>query len=188
MSGAAVQFGAGNIGRGFLAQLFTESGLEVIFVDVAAEMVDALNSRRRYSIHIVGDAPETVTVSNVRAIHGADRERVTEEIARASVVCTAVGAGALPHIAPTLASGLLARHKAGGGPVNVLALRRGPTIAELAALGVRRVSTGGGLARAAYGALMAGARELMGRGTSSYLDTAVSDENLDAALRAGDVT
>ena len=54
-----------------------------------------------------------------------------------------------------------------GVPVNVLALRDGPTVAELASVGVRRVSTGGSLAGAAYGALLAGARELLADGTST---------------------
>lgn len=40
-----------------------------------------------------------------------------------------------------------------GSPVNVLALAGGPTVAELTALGVRRISTGGSLAFAAYGAM-----------------------------------
>ena len=55
-----------------------------------------------------------------------------------------------------------------GIPVNVLALPSGPSIGELAELGVRRVSTGSLLAGAAYGALVAGARELSGEGTSRY--------------------
>lgn len=70
-------------------------------------------------------------------------------------------------------------------PVNVLALRQGPSISELAALGVRRVSTGGGLARAAYGVLVAAARELQAAGTSTYLDTAIPGGELEAALRSG---
>jgi 2-methylisocitrate lyase-like PEP mutase family enzyme len=41
-------------------------------------------------------------------------------------------------------------------------------VAELASVGVRRVSTGSSLAGAAYGALVAGARELLDEGTSSY--------------------
>lgn len=53
-------------------------------------------------------------------------------------------------------------------PVNVLALPRGPSVAELAAVGVRRVSTGGSLAMAAYGALVTAARELLDTGTSTY--------------------
>ncbi len=53
-------------------------------------------------------------------------------------------------------------------PLNVLALPTGPTIGELAGVGVRRVSTGSLLATAAYGALVAGARELREEGTSRY--------------------
>jgi 2-methylisocitrate lyase-like PEP mutase family enzyme len=57
-----------------------------------------------------------------------------------------------------------------GVPVNVLALPAGPSIGELARVGVRRVSTGSLLASAAYGALVAGARELLGEGTSRYAE------------------
>jgi 2-methylisocitrate lyase-like PEP mutase family enzyme len=70
-------------------------------------------------------------------------------------------------------------------PVNVLALRQGPSISDLAALGVRRVSTGGGLARAAYGALVAGAQELRTTGMSTYLDAAIPGRDLEAALKSG---
>ncbi len=59
-------------------------------------------------------------------------------------------------------------------PVNVLALRHGPPAGELAGAGVRRVSTGGSLAWAAYGALRAAADELREAGTSTYLDAALS--------------
>jgi 2-methylisocitrate lyase-like PEP mutase family enzyme len=55
-----------------------------------------------------------------------------------------------------------------GAPVNVLALPKGPTIGELDAVGVRRVSTGGLLASVAYGAAVAGAQELHDEGTSKY--------------------
>jgi 2-methylisocitrate lyase-like PEP mutase family enzyme len=73
-----------------------------------------------------------------------------------------------------------------GVPVNVLALPRGPSVAELAAAGVRRVSTGGSLARAAYGALMAGARELLADGTSGYAAGGVSNDVLAAAFGPAD--
>ena len=69
-----------------------------------------------------------------------------------------------------------------GVPVNVLALPGGPSVAELAAAGVRRVSTGGALAKASYGALLAGARELLGEGTSRYLAGAIGNDELKAAF------
>jgi 2-methylisocitrate lyase-like PEP mutase family enzyme len=69
-----------------------------------------------------------------------------------------------------------------GVPVNVLALTGGPGISELASVGVRRVSTGSLLAAAAYGVLMAGARELQTNGTSSYAENRVPSETLRAAF------
>jgi 2-methylisocitrate lyase-like PEP mutase family enzyme len=69
-----------------------------------------------------------------------------------------------------------------GAPVNALALPNGPTIPELASVGVRRVSTGSWLAAAAYGALVTGARELADEGTSRYAESGVPREVLRAAL------
>jgi 2-methylisocitrate lyase-like PEP mutase family enzyme len=57
-------------------------------------------------------------------------------------------------------------------PVNVLALPGVPAVAELGVLGVRRVSVGGGFAFAAAGALVAGARELLEKGTYGYFEAA----------------
>ncbi|MBA2360837.1 MAG: isocitrate lyase/phosphoenolpyruvate mutase family protein [Actinobacteria bacterium] len=67
-------------------------------------------------------------------------------------------------------------------PVNVLALPGWPTVTELASVGVRRVSTGSSLAGSAYGALMAGARELLADGTSSYAERGASKDDLRAAF------
>jgi 2-methylisocitrate lyase-like PEP mutase family enzyme len=57
-------------------------------------------------------------------------------------------------------------------PVNVLALRKAPTVAELAELGVSRVSVGGAFAFNALGALIESARELREHGTYTYLERA----------------
>ncbi len=116
----AIQFGAGNIGRGFLAQLFHESGLEVVFVDVVPQILEALNARREYTIRIVGQGAEDVRITNVRAVDGRDTEAVAREIAECKIASTAVGAGALKHIAPNLAAGLLLRHRQCGSPLNIL--------------------------------------------------------------------
>jgi len=69
-----------------------------------------------------------------------------------------------------------------GAPVNVLALPGGPTLGELASVGVRRVSTGSLLAGAAYAALLAGARELLDEGTSRYATAGLPDEIRRAAF------
>jgi 2-methylisocitrate lyase-like PEP mutase family enzyme len=53
-------------------------------------------------------------------------------------------------------------------PVNVLALPGGPTIGELADVGVARVSVGGGFAYAALGGLVDAATELRDHGTYGF--------------------
>jgi 2-methylisocitrate lyase-like PEP mutase family enzyme len=57
-------------------------------------------------------------------------------------------------------------------PVNVLVLAGAPSVAELAAVGVRRISVGGGFAFAALGALVQAAHELRDEGTYGFRDLA----------------
>lgn len=69
-------------------------------------------------------------------------------------------------------------------PVNVLVLPGSPPLAELAELGVARVSVGGSFAWAAYAAVVAAATELRDRGTHAYLEqVAAARPAIDAALR-----
>ena len=67
-------------------------------------------------------------------------------------------------------------------PVNVLVLPGGPTVSELEAVGVRRISTGSLLASAAYGALVEEAQRLQADGTAPAARDLVSREALDAAF------
>jgi 2-methylisocitrate lyase-like PEP mutase family enzyme len=68
-------------------------------------------------------------------------------------------------------------------PVSVLLRPDGPTVAELAALGVARVSVGGGLAFAALGAAVTAAREVLEKGTLSwYAQARVGSEAARAAF------
>ncbi len=65
-------------------------------------------------------------------------------------------------------------------PVNAITLLGGPSIGELAGVGVRRVSTGGALARVAYGALERAGIELRDRGTSQHQADAITGADLVA--------
>ena len=53
-------------------------------------------------------------------------------------------------------------------PMNFLALPGGPSVSELEALGVRRISVGGAFAYAALGAVVEAARELLDEGTYGF--------------------
>lgn len=116
----AVHFGAGNIGRGFLGQLYSQSGWETVFVDVVPEVIAALNSHHAYEIEILEETRQTVRVENVRAVDGRDINAVAREIETADLLGTSVGVNALPHIVPALANGLQARLEANARPVTIV--------------------------------------------------------------------
>lgn len=59
-------------------------------------------------------------------------------------------------------------------PVNVLARPGVPPVAELAAIGVRRISVGGAFAFAALAAVVDAARELLGPGTYGFLQASAA--------------
>jgi 2-methylisocitrate lyase-like PEP mutase family enzyme len=59
-------------------------------------------------------------------------------------------------------------------PVNVLALPGAPPVAELAALGVGRISVGSAFANVAWGAVVEAARELLDAGTYRFWDLAMA--------------
>jgi len=115
-----VQFGAGNIGRSFIGQLFARGGYEVVFVDVDERLISALNERRSYCVEVADDPPGELLVQNVRAVNGNDREAVVRELVSARVAGTAVGANALKYLYPNLAHGLIVRQKQGMGPLDII--------------------------------------------------------------------
>jgi 2-methylisocitrate lyase-like PEP mutase family enzyme len=142
-------------------------------VEVAAERV-------RVAAGAKGDLVLTGRAEN--HLHGVDD--LDDTIAR---LLAYRDAGADVVYAPGLADldQIAAVVEAVGVPVNVLALPHGPSVAELASVGVRRVSTGGAVARAAYGALLAAAQELQEHGTSHYSERGAPREALQSAFGGG---
>lgn len=117
----AVHFGAGNIGRGFVGLLLHEGGYEVVFSDVAAPLVDAINAASRYTVHEAGAGGRDIEVTGFRAINSAEHpDRVIDEIATANIVTTAVGPTVLKFVAPLVMSGLALRDPA-SPPLQVMA-------------------------------------------------------------------
>ncbi|MGN8553541.1 UNVERIFIED_CONTAM: mannitol-1-phosphate 5-dehydrogenase [Microbacterium sp. SLM126] len=103
----AVHFGAGNIGRGFVGLLLHEGGYELVFSDVAAPLVDAINAVDSYTVHEVGDGGRDTVVTGFRAINSAENaQQVVDEVATANVVTTAVGPTILKFVAPHIVAGL----------------------------------------------------------------------------------
>jgi mannitol-1-phosphate 5-dehydrogenase len=117
----AVHFGAGNIGRGFVGLLLHEGGYELVFSDVAAGLVDAINAVDSYTVHEVGEGGRDTVVTGFRAINSATHpDEVIEEVAGANVVTTAVGPTILKFVAPHILAGLALRDPS-SPPLQVMA-------------------------------------------------------------------
>lgn len=106
----AVHFGAGNIGRGFVGLLLHEGGYELVFSDVSAPLVDAINAASEYTVYEVGEGGTDKVVTGFRAINSqVDPQAVADEVATADVVTTAVGPTILRFVAPHIVAGLALR-------------------------------------------------------------------------------
>lgn len=99
---------------------------------------------------------------------GPAEERIGEAVRRANAYLAAgADCAFVPFVSARDEIARLAREIR--GPLNVLGTPASPPIAELARLGVRRVSVGSGLARAAYGHARRAALELVRAGTYQAL-------------------
>ena len=106
----AVIFGAGNIGRGFIAPLFSLDGWDVTFIDVQAPVIERINNEGKYPLSIVSnDNAKTVTIDKVRAVDGNDRDAACRAVAEADVCATCVGAKAIKYILPNFSAGVKIR-------------------------------------------------------------------------------
>jgi mannitol-1-phosphate 5-dehydrogenase len=115
MSGVAVHFGAGNIGRGFVGLILHRAGYQVVFADVVDELIDALNTTPSYLVKEVGLDSSEERVDGYRAINiRRDEPAAVAEIASADIVTTAVGPTVLKFVAPVIAAGL--RQRPAGAP------------------------------------------------------------------------
>ena len=112
----ALQFGAGNIGRGFMGQLFFEAGYRTIFVEARHDLVDKLNAAGEYPLRLLDAYSKQeidMTISNIWAVAASDIDGVARSIEEADVISTAVGVKNLRSIAPVLADGIRHRLQAG---------------------------------------------------------------------------
>jgi len=117
----AVMYGAGNIGRGFIAQRFYLSGYHTTFIDVNADVVDTINKEGKYPIYVTrGTEYVPEWVENVNAVNGRDEAAVIDTIADADILATALGVPILPFVAPLLAKAISARKQKSGKPLNIL--------------------------------------------------------------------
>lgn len=121
----AIQFGAGNIGRGFIGAVLSQAGYHVVFADVNEVVVNKINEDGKYTVEIMDTECSKVVISDISAVDSRSPQ-LAEEIAQAQIVTTAVGFGILPRIAGALAAGIAKRQADGNTEcLNVIACENG---------------------------------------------------------------
>lgn len=108
----AIQFGVGNIGRGFIGSLLSKAGYHVVFADVNAEIIDKINSDKNYTIHVMDSVCSEEKINDISGVISINNE-IYKEIVEAEIITTAVGPVVLPKIAPTIAKGISLRRENG---------------------------------------------------------------------------
>lgn len=104
----AIQFGAGNIGRGFIGCLLHQAGYHVVFADVVEEVLKEINEKGIYTIFIKDVESSEIVVDNISGVSSIS-DAIYSEIEEAELITTAVGPLVLNRIAPTIAEGIRRR-------------------------------------------------------------------------------
>ena len=108
----AIQFGAGNIGRGFIGNILSQNGYEVCFADINEAVINELNKKHEYIVEVVGTECQEILIKNVCGVMS-NSDGIFEKMKESSIITTAVGPVVLPIIAKTIAKGLEIRMTAG---------------------------------------------------------------------------
>ena len=88
----AIHFGAGNIGRGFIAPILQENNYEVVFVDVNKELIEQINLLQRYKVKSISlNASSDIFVKNISGLLLNDEEFLNEKLSQADLITTSVG-------------------------------------------------------------------------------------------------
>ena len=88
----AIHFGAGNIGRGFIAPVLQENNYEVVFVDVNKELIEQINLLQRYKVTSISlNASSDIFVKNISGLLLNDEEFLNEKLSQADLITTSVG-------------------------------------------------------------------------------------------------
>lgn len=99
-----VIWGAGKIGRGFIADLFYQGGYEITFIDSDRKLVDILNRKRKYSVNNIpaNDKHETSQIKYFSVYHTSEKEIISEIVCNACLLAITTFPNAYNSISETL--------------------------------------------------------------------------------------
>ena len=105
MDKLAVHFGAGNIGRGFIAPVLQDNRFEVTFVDVDSLLISKLNSVNQYKVsNFLNTKENTLLVENFSGIELNNLTDLELALSKADLITTSVGPNHLISVINSMAN------------------------------------------------------------------------------------
>ncbi len=118
-----VIWGAGRIGRGFIADLFYSAGYRLVFIDESASLVDQLCKAGQYTVVRAPDAStrQDITIQPYLVLHTSQSSQIEQVVLDADLMAVALYPKSFPQAAGQLSSCLEKRFKTGKNtPLNIL--------------------------------------------------------------------
>lgn len=114
-------WGAGKIGRGFVAEAFDRGGYELVFVDADQNLVSRLNEEGQYTLVKAPPKaePEILTFEGYVALHVSETDRINDLVGEVPYIAVVVFPKVFPALAKSLAPGLERRAKT-GKPLDII--------------------------------------------------------------------
>ncbi len=121
-------FGAGAVGRGFIAEIFHDAGWDITFVDADGHRVDDL--RKGYDHATVWNGKVTTKrINPTSVLHTSEHAAVTAAVSRCHAIFTSVGVAHMEAVASSLGPGLTQR-LATGNKVDLYLAENAPDVAQ----------------------------------------------------------
>jgi mannitol-1-phosphate 5-dehydrogenase len=126
MKDSVVIFGAGAVGRGFIARLLAANGITPIFIETDVQLARCLNEVDGYIVHITGAEQKECCVSGYKVLTTEQGEEISKALTNCLFIATAVGGQNLETVARIVASGLADTSKRRDKPLNILLCENWP--------------------------------------------------------------
>ena len=94
--------GAGRIGRGFVTQIMLLNKVKITYFDASDAMVEKLNEKGSYTIHVLGHSDLDLENKDVLAYSVNDTDKLAEIWAECDFVFTACGGKNMPSVGKTI--------------------------------------------------------------------------------------
>jgi mannitol-1-phosphate 5-dehydrogenase len=126
MKDSVIIFGAGAVGRGFIARLLSAKGLTPVFVENDVKLARRLNEVDGYIVRVTGAEKRDCRVSDYKVLTPQQGGEISKALTGCLFMTTAVGGRNLDSVARIVASGLAGASKRHDKPLNILLCENWP--------------------------------------------------------------